>query len=142
MTSHCRQRGMTLVELMVAVAIVSILAAIAIPSYRQYVVRSQRADATSALLALATAQEKFYLQCNTYASALGDANSCADGEVAFADTSANGWYDLTIDAASDTDFTVSAAPHAGGPQAADSDCASFSVTGQGVRTATSTRCWQ
>jgi len=62
-----RQRGMTLMEIIVVVVIVGLLAAIAVPSYRQYVIRTQRTDATVALLRLATAQEKFYLQNNTYA---------------------------------------------------------------------------
>lgn len=136
------QPGFTLVELLIVIVVIGILAAVAVPSYRQYVVRSQRADATSALLALATAQEKFYLQCNTYASDIAAATNCAAGEVAFSDTSEKGWYDLSITAASDTDFTVRAAPAGGSPQATDSDCSFFQVTGTGVRTASGTKCWK
>jgi type IV pilus assembly protein PilE len=141
MISPGRQRGVTLIELIVVVVIVGILAAIAVPSYRQYVVRSQRADGTAALLALATAQEKFYLQCNTYATDFGPANDCADGEVAFDDTSERGWYTLSIENASDTDFTVRAEPDTGGPQAQDEDCTFYELTGRGVRTAASDECW-
>ena len=63
-------RGFTLVELMIVVVVVSILAAVAIPSYRNYVMRSQRTDATTALLRIQAAQEKFFLQNNAYSNNL------------------------------------------------------------------------
>lgn len=135
------QSGITLIELLIVIIIVGILAAVAVPSYRQYVVRSQRADATSALLSLATAQEKFYLQCNTYATDIAADNDCAAGEVAFSDTSEQGWYDLSISAANATDFTVRATPASGGAQENDSACTWFQVTGTGVRTASGSKCW-
>ncbi len=97
--------------------------------------RSQRSDAKDALLALATQQEKFYLQCNTYATVIATAPDCAAGELQGASASENGWYDLAIDAADLTSFTVSATAAAGGNQAQDTACETFSVTGLGVRTA-------
>ena len=60
-------RGFTLIEAMVVVVIIAIMASIGIPSYRQYMMRAQRADGTGALLRMASAQEKFYLQNNRYA---------------------------------------------------------------------------
>ncbi len=63
-------RGFTLVELMIVVVVVSILAAVAIPSYRNYVMRSQRTDATTALLRIQAAEEKFFLQNNAYSTNL------------------------------------------------------------------------
>ena len=63
-----KSSGVTLIELMIVVAIVAVLAAVAIPSYRSYLLRSHRAEAKAALLNLAAAQEKFYLQNNTYAA--------------------------------------------------------------------------
>lgn len=131
---NTRQRGFTLTELMIVVTVLAILAAIAIPSYRQYVLRSQRVDAKNALLALATAQEKFFLQCNTYATNLGAANSCTTETIGFNSTSERGWYDLTI-AATASDFTLTATANASGPQFTDNSCRSFQVTGIGTRTA-------
>jgi len=131
-----RQQGVTLIELVVVMIIVGILAAVAIPSYRNYVIRSQRSDAKDALLALATQQEKHYLQCNTYATSIAAATDCAAGELQGAATSKNGWYQLATAAPNPTlGFTVTATAIAGQNQAQDAECQTFAVTDRGVRTA-------
>jgi type IV pilus assembly protein PilE len=144
-----RQQGVTLIELVVVMVIVGILAAIAIPSYRNYVMRSQRSDAKDALLALATQQEKHYLQCNTYGTTLAAATNCAAGNVQGAATSKNGWYALAITAGSATAFTVTATASAGQNQFQDTTCRTFTVTQAGVRSATdaggadtTAECWR
>ncbi len=63
---------MTLVELLTVMVIVAILASIAIPSYRRYLVRTNRSDAKTALMQLQAAQEKFYLQNNAYTDKVAD----------------------------------------------------------------------
>ena len=134
-----KQQGMTLIELVVVMVIVGILAAVAIPSYRSYVIRSQRSDAKDALLALATQQEKHYLQCNSYAGGAGSiaaVANCAAGRLQGAATSKNGWYALSIPTASNAiSFTVRAVAIAGENQAQDAECQRFEVTDRGVRTA-------
>ncbi len=149
MTSHQRQQGVTLLELIVVMIIVGVLAAIAIPTYRTYVMRSQRADAKEALLALATQQEKFYLQCNTYADTIGGAPSCAGtGTLQGAAASQNGWYTLVTngDAVS---YTATATAAVGGSQLQDTECRTFTVTDRGIRTAqneggtdSTAECWR
>jgi len=133
-----RQQGMTLIELIVVVVIIGILAAVAVPSYRNYVIRSQRTDATKALLRLATAQEKFYLQNNRYALESERATAPPDG-LGIAATE-NGWYTLSVVApanlaAAADGFTIRAVPVSPGPQASDTACVRFEVTDRGVRSA-------
>jgi type IV pilus assembly protein PilE len=136
MRSTAKQRGMTLIELVVVIMIVGILAAVAIPSYRNYVMRSQRADAKDALLALATQQEKHYLQCNAYATIIDAATDCAAGELQGTDASKNGWYELELDSDDTaTLFVATATAINGENQWNDTACRSFSVDQAGVRTA-------
>lgn len=59
-------RGITLTELMIVVVILGILAAVAYPNYRQFAARAKRNEARAALLQIATNQERFYLNNNTY----------------------------------------------------------------------------
>ena len=135
MKSKSLQCGVTLIELIVVMIIVGILAAVAIPTYRTYVLRSQRSDAKDALLALATQQEKFYLQCNTYATAIAAATNCGAGQLQGTATSKNAWYTLAIVAGNATSYMVSATAAAGENQFQDTACRSFRVTDRGIRTA-------
>ncbi|HEX6572671.1 MAG TPA: type IV pilin protein [Steroidobacteraceae bacterium] len=139
------QRGVTLIELMIVIVVVGILASIAVPSYRSYVLRTHRVEAKTALLNLAAAQEKHYLQNNTYAanSALTTAPPAGLGLPA---TTENGWYTVAIaSGANAASFTATAT--SAGAQVADTDCATFTITALGVKTATkqggatSTVCW-
>lgn len=69
-------RGFTLIELMIVVAVVAVLAAIAIPSYQEYIRRSQRAEARAEVLRAEGWLERFYTENNRYSSnAANDANA-------------------------------------------------------------------
>ena len=64
--SQNRQHGFTLIELMIVVAIVGVLGAIAYPSYKNYVLKSRRAEARVALMEVLQQQERYMSQHNTY----------------------------------------------------------------------------
>ncbi len=66
------QRGFTLIELMVVIAIVGLLFAIAVPSYTDFITRTKRATAKSFLVALADRQEQFFLDNKRYAIDLNE----------------------------------------------------------------------
>ena len=138
MSRRKRQAGVTLIELMVVVAIVAVLASIALPSYRSYVMRTHRTEATTALLGIAAAQEKFYLQNNRYAidDELAVAPPAGLGILA---TTENGWYTLEITAADTETFTAEAT--AVGGQADDSHCATFTLNAVGEKDAANDDCW-
>ena len=139
-TKH-RQRGVTLLELMAVVMVVGILSMIAVPSYRQYVMRAQRTEAKTALLQLQTNQERFYLANRTYGvdgdlTALGFPGGLTE----------RGTYTLSINAPAPlVGYTATATPRAGADidMTVDAQCTTFSLTAQGVKTATGTaaNCW-
>jgi len=144
-------RGVTLIELVIVIAIIGILAAIAVPSYERYVLRSHRVQATAALLATAAAQEKFYLGCNTYTDNLVELPTvadCADRGLGFPDgdggtagaQTEGGWYTITIDEADADEFLITAT--AIGRQTKDTQCLEFTLDQTGTKTATSEDCWR
>jgi type IV pilus assembly protein PilE len=122
--------GFTLIELMIVVVIVGVLAAIAYPSYQQYARETKRADAYAALLRIATIQEKFFSNNNTYARSTTTLGYAANPAV-----SNDGYWAISIAAtpaapAAATAFTLSAAP-AG--THVDPACAAITLTSAGLR---------
>lgn len=130
-----REGGVTLLELMIAVAIVGILASVAYPNYKKHLIKTRRALAQAALANGQNAMERFFTEKYTYLKAAGNPASgvvppCVAASATATDTGAapcifysnNGaqdYYTFTIAAASASGYTLRAAPIAGKSQATD-----------------------
>lgn len=141
-----RMRGITLIELMTVLVIVAILSSIAVANYRQYALRSNRTDATAALLRIQVAEEKFFLQNNTYTTNVTAAPPTGLG---VASPTPNGFYNLAVtgDPGSTNNIATSflATATATGSQTADTSCATLTINDQGQRGSSpsaSTTCWR
>ena len=122
--------GFTLIELIIAIAILAIIIGIAIPSYTQYVLKSGRADAKNALMQSAQSLERCYTRFSAYNDSDCNANKAAptgiDGMM-----SENDKYQLSITSISPNAFTLRAVPQGG--QTNDSECGNFTLTNTGQK---------
>lgn len=94
---HRASSGFTLIELMIAVAIVAILAAVAVPSYMDSVWKGKRAEGKAAIMKTLQAEERWYTQSNTYvayASASPPSGGAFPGYSA--DTASNSRYQISV----------------------------------------------
>ena len=135
-----RSQGFSLIELMIAVVIVGILAAVAIPMYSDYVTRSRRADGQATLMQVAQELERCYTQFSKY-----NDNSCSavDGD-GVSETSDQGFYGISASGGNLTEsaFTLTATPQ--NEQADDTDCTALTLTHLGEQSATGDdpdSCW-
>ena len=124
------QPGFTLIEVMITVAVVAILMALAVPSYRSFVLRTNRVEGIDAVMTAMLCQESIYSRLYNY-----DANLCTGA-------TATGVYVVSIaTAASNQQVTITATPQ--GNQAND-PCNVLTLDGKGHKTASGVaeNCWK
>ena len=118
--------GFTLIELMVVVTVVAILAAVAIPSYRNYNIKANRSQAAQILLTISNREEQYLLDARAYTNVLGSSGlnikqdnwSCGGST---STTCTNAFYTVTVTPASGPPptWSATAVPITGSYQEAD-----------------------
>jgi type IV pilus assembly protein PilE len=122
-----RARGFTLIEVMVVVTIIAILAAIALPSYNNYLRKGRRADAQAALTDIASRQQQYLMDARAYAPDTATLNFTPQ-------TSVTDWYVLAITVGGPPpSYTLTATPVAGKDQVKDGV---LTLTSTGAKTRT------
>lgn len=136
MQARKAESGFTLIELMISVAIIGILAAIAYPSYTNYVLRTNRSAAQSFIMEVAGRQERYMLDARTY----GDLTALGMNTVP---PSVTKNYDIvsTPSVGPPPSYTITATAIAGSAQATkDSACTPLSINQTGNKLP-ATGCW-
>jgi type IV pilus assembly protein PilE len=110
------EKGVTLIELMIVVVCVGILAAVAIPAYNDYITRSRRSDAFTALQTVRAAQEMYRAERGEYRNTADFNANLLPG---CSQSMAGSNYTLAVARPTATTFTVTATALASGKQASD-----------------------
>jgi len=123
-------RGFTLIEVMIVVAIVAILAAIALPSYQQQVIKSNRAAAKGQMLDIANREQQYLFANRSYAA---KADLATGGYALPTEVSARYTYDVTVGTGTVPYYLITFTPNSPGPQATDG---ALTLDSQGAKTPT------
>ncbi|MFV0543876.1 MAG: type IV pilin protein [Marinicella pacifica] len=130
---HFKYKGFSLIELLVVIAIVAMLAAYAIPNYRQYVLESRRSEAQNRLLEVAGMFEKYYANTNRYPNGLTGGGNNLNLNAGYLT-----WDNYQITATTGAGWTLTATARGG--QAQDTQCPTINYNNLGQKTPLN--CWQ
>ena len=126
---HKKNTGFTLIELMITVAVIGILAAVAYPSYIDYLIRASRSAAQSFMLDASNKEEQYLLDARTYLAVTNNAGFSNIGLTV--PTEVTRFYNLSVASVTASTYTIQAAPIAGTRQAADG---TLQLTNDGTKT--------
>ena len=133
--SRRARRGFTLVEVLTALVVIAVLTAIAVPTWRTHLLRARRGDGMAALIALQSAQDRYFGRNARYATAAQLAASPPAG-LGLAENSARGFYRIELEATSDgLGYTATARVLPQEGQAADTRCVELGIDHNGIRRA-------
>ncbi len=132
---HSRsQKGFTLLEVMIVAVIIAILAAVAVPSYREFVVRAHRADARAVLAQVLQLQERVFTQDNSYCYSDKADPRCASWPSKVQDGSRT-YYTITYPEPNPNSPPVVTIIATIDPGWKDKDCENLSLSSTGAKTA-------
>ena len=146
--SRNAQRGFSLIELMIVVAIVAIISAIAYPSYQRYVIKTKRSVAQNALLQVADRQQQFFMDNKRFADDISNLGFPAnpyvvdDNGTSTVASDGDAVYSLSLSNVTATTWTATAAP-LNGQLSRDTYCGSLTITQTGAKgkSGASDECW-
>ncbi|MDO3384879.1 type IV pilin protein [Gilvimarinus sp. SDUM040013] len=126
-----KNKGFTMIEILIVVAILGIISAIAYPSYMESVRKSNRADAKATLNHVSQQLHRCYSRDFKYSGCAAASSTTQSGEE---------FYSINV-ATTDSTFTVTATA-TGAPQDKDTDCLTFTIDHLGAKTSTTDGvCW-
>ena len=138
------KHGMTLLEILIVLLVAGIIVALALPAYRQQMVRVNRSEAITSLYEIAAAEERFFLRHGRYTDHIAAAPPRGLG---MSGHIGSRHYAMSVSAASDGQtFIASATPTRAGGQDGDGECLAFSLDHRGRRAVSGSRettfCWR